>query len=96
MNSILIAAIMSWFITQFAKVVYGFFKYGLQDRSRMAWRLIWAGGMPSSHSAVISSTAVTILITSGAESAIFGLSAVMSMIVIYDRSRMYFIYNTFQ
>jgi acid phosphatase family membrane protein YuiD len=96
MNSILNAAVVSWFITQFVKVIFGFIKYGLQDRSRMIWRIIWAGGMPSTHSAVISSTAITILLATGAESAIFGLSAVMSIIVIYDRSRMYFIYSTFQ
>jgi len=96
MNSILIAAIVSWIVSQFFKVSYGLFKYGREEKSRMLWRIVWAGGMPSAHSAVITSTAVTIYFTSGVESSIFGLSAVMSLIVIYDRGRMYSIYNTFQ
>ncbi|MFC1494171.1 divergent PAP2 family protein [Thermodesulfobacteriota bacterium] len=96
MNSIIFAAVISWFITQFVKVVFGLIKYGLRDRSRMIWRIIWAGGMPSAHSAVITAMTVTILQASGLESPVFGLSVVMSLIVIYDRSRAYSIYSSFQ
>lgn len=96
MNSVISAVLVSWFVAQIIKVVYGSVKYGLQDRSCLFWRIIWAGGMPSAHSAVITSAAVTILNNSGIESPIFGLAAVMWIIVIYDRGRMYSIYNTFQ
>ncbi len=96
MNNILVAALAAWIIAQAVKVICGFIKYGRQDRSRVMWRIIWAGGMPSVHSSVITSVAMTILHTSGAESSIFGLAAIMSLIVIYDRSRMYSIYNIFQ
>jgi len=96
MNSVIPAALVSWFIAQIIKVVFGIIKYGLQDRSCIFWRIIWAGGMPSAHSAVITSAAVTILNSSGIESPIFGLAAVVWVVVIYDRSRMYSIYCTFQ
>ena len=96
MNEIVSAALMAWITAQAVKVACGLFKYGKQDKSRIIWRIIWAGGMPSVHSAVITSTSVAILNTAGAGSSIFGLSFVMCLIVIYDRSRMYSIYNTFQ
>jgi uncharacterized protein len=96
MNTILLAALAAWIIAQTVKVLFGFIRYGRDDRARVIWRIIWAGGMPSVHSSVITSVAITILHTAGAESAIFGLAAIMSLIVIYDRSRMYSIYNTFQ
>ena len=96
MSSIISAALASWVVAQFVKVIFGLIKYGLRDRSRIIWRIIWAGGMPSCHGAVITSAAVTILNNYGMESPIFGLAAVMWIIVIYDRSRMFFIYSTFQ
>jgi acid phosphatase family membrane protein YuiD len=43
------------------------------------------GRYASVHSSVITSVAITILHSTGFESAIFGLAAVMSLIVIYDR-----------
>ena len=96
MNEIVSAALMAWITAQAVKVACGLIKYGKQDKSRIMWRIIWAGGMPSVHSAVITSTAVTILNTAGAGSAIFGLSFIMCLIVVYDRTRMYSIYSTFQ
>lgn len=96
MNSILATAIVAWIFAQFLKVAYGLFKYGKQDKSRILWRIIWAGGLPSAHSAVITSTVVTIFNASGIESPVFGLSLILSFIVIYDRLRMYSIYNAFQ
>lgn len=96
MNNILASALVAWVVAQIIKVTCGFIRYGRKDKSRVMWRIIWAGGMPSVHSAVITSTTITILHTAGVDSLIFGLSAVMCLIVIYDRSRMYSIYNAFQ
>ncbi|GEM_PF-3319094 len=96
MNTILLAALAAWVMAQTVKVLFGFIRYGRDGRSRVIWRIIWAGGMPSVHSSVITSVAITILHSTGFESAIFGLAAVMSLIVIYDRGRMHSIYNTFQ
>jgi len=96
MNTILLAALVAWIMAQAVKVIFGFIRYGKEDRSRVMWRIIWAGGMPSVHSSVITSVVITILHTTGVESAIFGLAAIISLVVIYDRGRMYSIYNTFQ
>jgi acid phosphatase family membrane protein YuiD len=96
MNTVIIAAGISWIVAQGAKVLFGLMKYGINDKPRIVWRVVWAGGMPSAHSALIASTTLTILLSSGAQSLLFGLSLVISCIVIYDRSRMYSIYDTFQ
>jgi len=96
MNPILKAAILSWLTVQAVKVLVGLLRHGREDRSRMVWRVVWAGGMPSAHSALIASVVVTILATMGAQSPIFGLSLIMACIVIYDRSRAFAIYKTFQ
>lgn len=96
MNAIIVSAILSWMVAQASKVLYGLMKYGHDDRSRVLWRLVWAGGMPSAHSALVTSTTLTVLLSAGIRSALFGLSLVVSGIVIYDRSRMHSIYKTFQ
>jgi acid phosphatase family membrane protein YuiD len=96
MNSLLIAAAAAWLVSQSTKVLFGLVKYGRADKSRIIWRVIWAGGMPSTHTALAVSTTMATLLTSGAQSLLFGLSLVVSCIVIYDRSRMYAIYTAFQ
>ena len=96
MNTIVIAAFAAWLFAQLAKICIGFLRYGSNEKRRILWRMIWAGGMPSAHSAVIAASAFTVLRASGSQSALFGLSLVMACIVIYDRSRMYAIYCTFQ
>lgn len=96
MNQIILASSLAWVLTQFTKILCGLFRYGLNDKSRFLWRLIWAGGMPSAHSALITSCALTVFLKSGPQSLIFGLSLVMACVVMYDRSRMYAIYQTFQ
>ena len=47
-------------------------------------RLMGAGGMPSSHSAVVTSLAVCIGKQYGFNSGIFALSLIMAMVVMYD------------
>ncbi len=96
MNPILKAAFLSWIMVQVAKVLVGVVRHGRADCSRMAWRVIWAGGMPSAHSALITSVVVTIFATVGAQSSVFALSLIMACIVMYDRSRTFAIYRTFQ
>jgi len=96
MNTLLLAAAVSWCLAQSAKVICGLVRYGANDKSRITWRIIWAGGMPSAHSAVVSSATLVIYYTAGADSLLFGLALLASFIVIYDRSRMYAIYRQFQ
>ena len=47
-------------------------------------RLLGAGGMPSSHSAVVTSLAVCIGKQYGFDSGIFALSLIMALVVMYD------------
>lgn len=96
MNSLLMAALGAWCLAQLAKVCFGILRYGASDISRLPWRLIWAGGMPSAHSAVATASTLAVFFHSGAQSLLFGLSLIMATIVIYDRSRMYAIYRQFQ
>jgi acid phosphatase family membrane protein YuiD len=54
-------------------------------RGRIDFRYLYAsGGMPSVHSAVVSSLAVTSLLVDGAGSHIFGLVVIVALIVMYD------------
>ena len=47
-------------------------------------RIMGAGGMPSSHSAVVTSIATLIGKSEGVDSPIFALSVVFAMVVMYD------------
>jgi len=95
-NIVIITAIIAWAVGQILKVVFGFFNLGRSDISRISWRLIWAGGMPSSHSAFTVSTSLIIGLIDGFNSHLFALSLILTIIVIYDRSRMNHIYKVFQ
>ena len=79
-NPILLAALSAWAIAQVSKVFIEF--YTLR---RWNWALVFeAGGMPSSHSAMVSATALSVGLQIGFDSAIFAISAMLAMIVIYD------------
>jgi len=53
---------------------------------RLAFKLIGYGGMPSNHSAIVSSMTVLILLREGIDSASFGVALTLSFIVILDAS----------
>lgn len=79
-NPILLAAVTAWAIAQVLKVLIEFF-----TQKRWNWALVFeAGGMPSSHSAMVSATALAIGFRTGFDQPLFALSAVLAMIVIYD------------
>jgi uncharacterized protein len=79
-NHVLIAALASWGLAQLIKVPLEFF------RSRhWNWALLFsAGGMPSSHSALVAACAYGIGLYDGFNSSLFALSIAVSMVVIYD------------
>jgi len=83
-------------MAQLTKISFGLMRYGKKDKPRIIWRIIWAGGMPSTHSALVSSSTLVIYLTFGGQSLLFGLSLIVACIVIYDRSRMFCIYRQFQ
>ncbi len=52
---------------------------------RLSWRILaQAGGMPSSHSAMVSSLVTVIGYQNGLDSPLFAIAAVLAVIVMYD------------
>lgn len=79
-NKALLAAILAWFAAQLLKVLLVFL-----DERRLDWgRMISSGGMPSSHSALITAMTVSVGKTAGLDSVAFAIAAVTSMVVMYD------------
>jgi acid phosphatase family membrane protein YuiD len=79
-NPILFSALSAWLIAQILKVVIELIK-----KRRLNLALLFeAGGMPSSHSALVSATALSAGLAYGFNSPIFSVTAVLAMIVIYD------------
>jgi acid phosphatase family membrane protein YuiD len=79
-NYVLIGALIAWAIAQTIKVPLEY----LQTH-RWNWALlVQAGGMPSSHSALVVGITHGIGLTVGFNSPLFALAFAMSMIVIYD------------
>lgn len=79
-NPVLIAALASWSLAQIIKIPLEY----LQTR-RWNWALLLrAGGMPSSHSALVAAAAHSIGLHAGFDSPVFALSFALAMIVIYD------------
>ena len=69
-----------WFFIQLFKVIWDLVvthKFNFK-------RILGAGGMPSSHSAVVTSLATMIGKTQGINSPIFALSVIFACIVMYD------------
>lgn len=80
LNPVLISALISWTVAQTLKVLLEFMR-----SQEWNWALLFrAGGMPSSHSAMVSATAHAIGLVWGFGTALFGLAAVFALIVIYD------------
>lgn len=81
MPKYLVIFVLAWVIAQGAKYILETRK----DKSAKFRRIISeSGGMPSSHSAVVIAIATLVGLHEGIHSAIFGLSFVFAMIVIYD------------
>ena len=79
-NNVLIAAILSWIIGQFLKAPLDYVL-----NKRWNWGIILSpGGMPSSHSALVTSVTLAIGLQEGFASPLFALAFAISMIVIYD------------
>ena len=79
-NYVLIAALTAWSLAQIIKLPIEF----LRTRT-WSWKpLTNAGGMPSSHSALMAGVAHSIGLHAGFNSPLFALAVAIAMIVIYD------------
>jgi uncharacterized protein len=79
-NDVLGACVVAWLVAQFSKPVL---HYAHTRRVNLRY-LVSAGGMPSSHSAVVVALATRIGFDTGLSSIIFALSAVFAAVVMYD------------
>ncbi len=79
-NQVIWAGFWAWFVAQIIKPPIHYAQH-----REWHWRhMLSAGGMPSSHSALIMSCTTAIGLKEGFDSPLFALAWVISMIVIYD------------
>ena len=79
-NRILVAAFAAWVIAQLSKTLFELFRY----RQLKLSRLVSSGGMPSSHSALVTGLAAATGRMTGIDSAAFAITIVLAGIVMYD------------
>ncbi|XP_068666161.1 uncharacterized protein [Aristolochia californica] len=78
----LVSAFLAFTIAQFLKMVISWYKEKRWDSKR----LLGSGGMPSSHSAIVTALAVAIGFQEGTGGSSFALAVVLAAIVMYDAS----------
>ena len=81
-NGVFGAAFIAWFIAQVLKVILTFISEGRLN----VYRMIGSGGMPSSHSSFVMGMSTAVGLVSGWDSALYAVSLVISLIVMYDAS----------
>ena len=81
-NTVLFWSLLSCLLAQFFKIVFNFFSTG-EIRFGIMFE---TGGMPSSHSALITGAASGIGCELGFDSPVFALSVAIALIVMYDAS----------
>ena len=79
-NPYLITGVSSWAIAQVLKTIIHF----IVNKQLKAERLFGDGGMPSGHSATVSSLATIICLMQGPDSVAFAISAILAIIVCHD------------
>lgn len=79
-NPALIAALSAWALAQILKMPIHYSQTHGWDWSL----LLRAGGMPSSHSSLVTATAHGVGLTTGFDTPLFALAVAIAMIVIYD------------
>jgi uncharacterized protein len=79
-NHVLISAMAGWFLAQILKVPVGSIR-----KRHWNWALFFAaGGMPSSHSSLVTSTAMAVGLHIGFENPLFAVALTFAMVVVYD------------
>jgi len=79
-EGVLVTSILSWFTAQVLKVIFT-----LIEKKRLDFRrFVGSGGMPSSHSAFVTSLATAVGLQNGFSSTEFAISTVFALVVMYD------------
>lgn len=79
-NRVLITAVLAWLTAQILKFITHYFR----ERKFNAERLVGAGGMPSSHTALVVSLTAAIGFNLGWDDPLFAVAAVLAGVVMYD------------
>ena len=79
-NRFFIVSVSSWFVAQFLKTVI----YAIENKKWDWTRLFGDGGMPSGHSATVSSLAIMSGLCFGFGSFQFAVTAILAIIVCHD------------
>ena len=79
-NKYLYVPLILWFCIQTFKVIYDL----VTTKKFNFKRILGAGGMPSSHSAVVTSLATLVGKYEGYDTTIFAMAVVFAMVVMYD------------
>lgn len=79
-NDVLVACVLAWTIAQFSKPLIHY----VHSRRLNLRYIVSAGGMPSSHSAVVVALATRVGYDTGLSSVPFALASVFAAVVMYD------------
>lgn len=79
-SPVLLIAISAWAVAQVLKLLISIAVYRKFDITY----LTTGGGMPSSHSALVCAAAVACAVSTGLDSPVFAVAAVLAFIVMYD------------
>ena len=79
-NKYIIVPLLLWFFIQLYKVIYDL----ITTKKFNFKRILGAGGMPSSHSAVVVSLATLIGKYEGIDSSMFAIALILACVVMYD------------
>lgn len=84
-NPIFLACVFSWFFAQFIKTVIALFMRRIHSIGQLFDSLLWkTGGLPSSHTALVTCLCTSIGFRSGISSDVFLLSLVFLMVTVRD------------
>ncbi len=79
-NRVIWASFFSWGIAQSIKIISGIIK---EKRFDFRW-LMSTGGMPSAHSAGVSSLATAVGMYCGFDTVVFAITAIFALIIMFD------------
>ena len=79
-NRFLITGVSSWFVAQLAKTII----YAIINKKLVLERMVGDGGMPSGHSATVTSLSVISGFSFGFQSFQFAVTALLAVIVCHD------------
>lgn len=79
-NQIFLTAVAADAVAQILKVLLVY----VSEREWNLERMFGSGGMPSSHSSLVSALAAGVAITQGMDTPLFAVTAVFAMVIMYD------------